>query len=362
MAKIVISGYYGFDNLGDEAILQSMIECFKGIREDVSITVLSSKPEVTAKRYKVNSVNRHKVLSVIREIKNCSLFISGGGSLLQDVTGWKSIPFYLGQVGLALLLGKPAVIYAQGIGPINSNLYKKLVYFIASKVKLITVRDRNSFQLLTDYGVKKDLIKNTVDPVFGLAGREWEKGKVLLEKEGLEFKEPLIGIAVRPWDDNKYLKDLARTADYLTDLTGGKVVIIPMYYKQDYPVGQQLYKLMKEEAHLLNKNYTPLEMLEVFSVLDFLVGVRLHSLIFAAIHNVPFVALNYDPKIGSFLREIGVDSQLKIEEIDVDILKRLCKTIWTRREQFTKILAIKRSLFYRIARRDIRDLLQFLED
>jgi polysaccharide pyruvyl transferase CsaB len=360
--KIVISGYYGFDNLGDEAILQAMIEAFREFNEELTITVLSSHPEITSSRYQVQAINRNKLFDIIKVVRDCDLFISGGGSLLQDVTGWKSILFYLGQVYLAQLLGKPTVLYAQGIGPVNINFNRRLICFVTNRAKLITVRDQDSRQLLFDYGVSRELIKTTIDPVFALADREWSRGKVLLEREGIDTTQPLIGISVRPWAGNGYLVALARTADYLTTITGGKVIIIPMYHEQDYPVGQELLELMQEEAFLLEQIYTPLEMLEIFSELELLIGVRLHSLIFAAIHSVPFIALNYDPKIESFIREIGVNSRVNIDEIEEGVLKRICATVWNKRKQFTGILTLKRNLFYRIARRDARKVLQLLED
>src|SRR5690554_5843293 len=114
MTKIIIAGYYGFDNIGDEAILMSMVKAFKSINKEIEILVLSNNPEKTSKEYKVKSINRNNLVAFIKELKNCNLFISGGGSLLQDITGWKSIPFYIGQLVLAKIMRKKTVVFAQG--------------------------------------------------------------------------------------------------------------------------------------------------------------------------------------------------------------------------------------------------------
>ena len=92
MSKVVLSGYYGFNNSGDETILYAMITMFRKIEPSLEITVLSNEPEKTAKQYGVEAVNRWKWGQVFRAVSGCDLFISGGGSLLQDVS--KNSPLY----------------------------------------------------------------------------------------------------------------------------------------------------------------------------------------------------------------------------------------------------------------------------
>ncbi|MFP4016800.1 MAG: polysaccharide pyruvyl transferase family protein [Halanaerobiales bacterium] len=122
MHRYLISGYYGFDNNGDEAILMSIVAALQSINKEIKITVLSANPSVTAGRYNIEAVNRNKFTDIIMAIRNSDLFISGGGSLLQDVTGWKSVPYYLGQVIIAQMMGKKTAFYAQGIGPVKNKI------------------------------------------------------------------------------------------------------------------------------------------------------------------------------------------------------------------------------------------------
>ena len=86
MVRILISGYYGFNNIGDESILQAVVDNLRGKLSDIEVTVLSQNPDFTAQKYEVHSVNRKSVKDIVKAIKNCDLLISGGGSLLQDVT------------------------------------------------------------------------------------------------------------------------------------------------------------------------------------------------------------------------------------------------------------------------------------
>ena len=96
MAKILLSGYYGFDNAGDEAVLYAILQSLRKAIPDGEITVLSNQPEQTEAQYKVRAVDRWNKKALYREVKNCDLLISGGGSLLQDVTSKNGILYYLG--------------------------------------------------------------------------------------------------------------------------------------------------------------------------------------------------------------------------------------------------------------------------
>lgn len=126
MKNIVISGYYGQLNTGDEAILRVLVDKLKEYERksnsSLNIVVLSSRPELTAKLYNVEAVNRKKIPSVIKAIKRCDIFISGGGSLFQNETSNRSLYYYLFQIFLAKLFGKKVFIFSQGIGPIKGGI------------------------------------------------------------------------------------------------------------------------------------------------------------------------------------------------------------------------------------------------
>lgn len=152
---VVLSGYYGFDNVGDDAILLSIIHSLKKWQHDIEITVLSNNPAATEQTYGVKAVNRWKMKEIRQLLKRADGLISGGGSLMQDQTGMKTIPYYAGVIQIAKWLKKPVFVYAQGMGPINHSLSKFIVRSVFNKVEQITVRDKASQSLLTEIGVRK---------------------------------------------------------------------------------------------------------------------------------------------------------------------------------------------------------------
>ena len=81
--KLMISGYYGFNNCGDEAILKSMVRAFKEKIPQIKIVVLSQNPVQTYQTYQVKAINRLHLISILNCLRDTNLFISGGGGLLQ---------------------------------------------------------------------------------------------------------------------------------------------------------------------------------------------------------------------------------------------------------------------------------------
>ena len=168
MAKVCISGYYGFDNLGDEAVLFSILKTLRDLRIGLRIEVLSQQPQFTEDIYRVTAANRWKLKEIYRALRDSDMLISGGGSLLQDVTGTKSLLYYLGVIWLAQLLGKPVFFYAQGIGPVNTPLGRFLMRLVVNRVNYITVRDESSLLDLEEMKITKPPIQVVADPVLGL--------------------------------------------------------------------------------------------------------------------------------------------------------------------------------------------------
>ena len=78
VVRIVLSGYYGFDNVGDDAILYAIIHSLKEYDPQVEIVVLSQNPKKTEEMYHVDSVKRWSIKEITKALKNADCLISGG--------------------------------------------------------------------------------------------------------------------------------------------------------------------------------------------------------------------------------------------------------------------------------------------
>lgn len=144
MSKLVISGYYGFGNAGDEAMLSAMVSALRALDPTLSITVISGNPADTCRRYPVASVHRLNLWGIAQALRRADFWSAAAAGLLQDVTSGRSIFYYLGILQLACLLGCPIMLYAQGIGPIRSKLARSFMRHIGNRIVAGTVRDAGS--------------------------------------------------------------------------------------------------------------------------------------------------------------------------------------------------------------------------
>ncbi len=306
MKKIVISGYHGFGNIGDEAILKVMITEFN--KMNVDITVLSQNPEETKQKFNVNTVDRTSIFKIIKTIKKSDILVSGGGSLLQESTSRKSIYYYLFIYFIALICKKKTIIYSQGIGPIYRNKSKKMIKYFFNKASFISVRDRNSEKELIRYGIDKKEIKITADPVMGF-DYDYSKKKYNEKKK--------IGFAVKSSKKKDVSDDFVKIIKELHQ-KGYECILIPFHYQEDLSLIHTIEDKLDFKVSSIKEKKNVNDMMDIIADVDLLVGVRLHSLIFAVVTNTPLIGISYDPKIDSFLESIEEKAICDIDHIIVD--------------------------------------------
>lgn len=353
MYKILISGYYGFNNIGDESILRAVIASLKSKLDDIDITVLSQNPESTAKRYNVRSVNRKSFPSILKAVRGCDLLISGGGSLLQDVTSKRSILYYLLIMWLGILLRKKVFIYSQGIGPIISKFNRKLTAWTLRRVDGIVVRDKASKELLVEIGLAAEQIYVTTDPVLRIPKTDLKKGQEILEKEGihLDKNKITVGFAIRERKINScFVEELCTCIRRLIAEKDAQIVLIPFHYSEDMAVINEIEKRLSGNVGCVKHKYLTEEMMSIIGNMDVLVGVRLHSIIHAAVMDVPIIAVSYDPKINSFMHSIDMKAMSSIYDFRSDFFM----------EEFEKTMQNQEEIRARV-RKCLKDLLVKLD-
>lgn len=332
--NILISGYYGFDNSGDDAILKAIVKDLKENNSSVNITVFSKNPLFTKEAYDINAVNRFGIRDIIKAIKNCDLLLSGGGSLLQDITSTRSLLYYLILMKLAKVFNKPVMVYANGIGPIDRKMNRFLTRRILNKVDLITLRDEDSQVFLEDLGVINDNIYITADPVFTLDPTEEEKVIRIFKDEGIPEDKPLVGVSVRNWENAENLVDtLAKSIDYIIKKYDVNVILIPMHYPEDLSISNSiLEKVNHEGCYILKNKYSVEDIMGVIRKLEIIIAMRLHSLIYAATQDIPMVGIVYDPKVEGFLKSIDMAYMCSVEDIEYEELIQNIDYVWKNRE------------------------------
>lgn len=290
---IVVSGYYGFGNLGDEAILAVLCQDLESLGfERRQIVVLSGHPQATRALHQVQSLNRFDFPGIWKALGSARGLVSGGGSLLQDVTSRRSISYYLGLVELALARRVPVIIYGQGIGPVQSAFFQAWVRRAFQKSAAFSLRDGASAELLSAWGVSSPEAGVGADPVF-----QWE----MKPRQTADSRRILLNL--RPygqWPGHaelwlEFLKD-CRDLDY-------EVEFIPLG-----PGDEAMGKKLKEgfSPLVLHARLSLGSPWPCFDGALLCVSMRLHGLIFSALHDLLPVGLNYDPKVEAISAQLQV--------------------------------------------------------
>ena len=299
---ITLSGYYGFDNAGDEALLSAITSSINRLDENADFTILSGAPDKTQTQHNRSAVYYLNPFKIIKTIKNTDLLISGGGSIFQDITSGRSLPYYICVVMLARYYDKPVIFYAQGVGPINRGFSRFLMRLVGNHATMITLRDKDSMDYLHSIGVNQPPMQVTADPVFALqpADEDITDMRRLLAGKNPGGR-PLIGVALRDWPAlDGYQEQLAVLLDeYYSQ--GYGILFIPMSYPDDIKTGAGVAELMQSPSVMLDDALSCRRLLAVIGECTLLIGMRLHALIFAANRGIPFAGISYDPKVASFL-------------------------------------------------------------
>lgn len=290
--RFVLSGYFGFKNFGDEAILSVLVAKLREYGH--KITIISSDTKYTKSKFRfVRSVYTFNIRDLIGAIAKSDFLISGGGSLLQDTTSFKSLIYYLFVIFMGLILGKKVIIFAQGIGPISNPVGQFLTGFLLRFCTYVSVRDVKSQELLKKWGVNSELL---CDPIFSTMIPEVQKEK---------------RVAVQ-------LRNCATmNEDFIDRLAQNVVTSFPDYmidiYSFQDTLDLEVCKKFERAVRLLNSDIrttlfsglTDEQTVSNIAKSEFMVAMRFHALIVGLLAGVKVLGINYDIKVEKLAKEFG---------------------------------------------------------
>ena len=311
--KIIICGNYGATNLGDEAILDGILKLVKNADVSNDVTILAPNPRTVTSVHKVkalpilpcgiksfiNGIFSGSIWKTIDAIRKCDLFILGGGGLFTDEK-MMAIIIWSMQAQFANIFKKPVFCLAQSIGPLDTTFGKLKTASVFKKSSTITVRDNMSADLLERLGVDK--LKVLADPAFCLE----------LDLPVVEAVEKYIVMSLREWPNvspDQY-------ADFILNIWQKyklKTVLVPFQIapENDLNILNQVLEIVKnktqdEIAEIFEYDLDYMKIIQLIARSTAVVGMRLHSLIFATIVHKPFLALSYSLKVRGLVEDLGM--------------------------------------------------------
>lgn len=325
--KIVISGYYGYGSIGDDSVLFSILTGIAKALPDCRVTVLCRNRHTLPRIAGIETVfkSRTNPLSLISSLAKADLFISGGGSLLQDFTSKRSLSYYCALLHLAKLFGCKIFIYANGIGPVKNTKKCRRALFLAD---MISVRDPDSLSLCRQMLSDKSIPMLSADPVFAYP---FSKRGFFPSYDKKLFFTPYFAVSLRSTSKNKEpdMKKLCTAFSRLKN-QGLIPVYVSMQDSYDLEISERMAKMTGGTV------VRPTDANELYFLLEkssFAVGMRLHFLLIAAIAGTPSVALSYDPKVDGCMRSLGIDTVVPAFDFSESELESIIKKA---RENFPK--------------------------
>ena len=299
--EVVISGYYGEGNTGDDALLYAIADGLhrRGVDRIAALCGGEPLPIPGVKR-----IPRFRFSQVRRSIRRAKMLISGGGSLLQDATSTKSLMYYTWVIGEARRAHVPVMIYANGIGPIEKEKNIERAARAIRGAEYISVREEASRDMLTAMGIPAERISVTADPVLlSTPAAARARGNYLV----ISLRET-AGNMTKTVDSMSMEEAVFRSAREMAEKHGLSVVMLPMQPSYDRQICARTAEKLREAGvnALVVENFTTEELREILGGARIVVGMRLHSLIFAATEGVPTLALSYDPKVDAFMEYLGL--------------------------------------------------------
>ncbi|MBR6742331.1 MAG: polysaccharide pyruvyl transferase CsaB [Clostridia bacterium] len=310
---VLISGYYGFGNAGDDSLVSAIIGELSANAPELSCAVLVKNAKKATKRFGVKCIERFNPFAVFFAMRKAKLFISGGGNLIQNGTSNKSLYYYLSTLKMAQLLGLKTMVYANGIGPLYGDKAKKMTAKVLSRCDAISIREPDSAKFVTELCGGENFTLSA-DPAVLLTPATKQRIDFILDKHGVPKDRKFIVVSLREVLNQKEKVSDTEEADFeqqfateLSELcasSGLYPLFIPMQETYDTGVCKRVYDICGRGQFLSGLSVS--ELIALMARSELALGMRLHSLIYALTANIPFIALSYDPKVRAFAEYAGM--------------------------------------------------------
>lgn len=333
--KIMIIGNYGNRNIGDESVLDVLLNEKNFKNNNIKIIIPSRNPKLVEDMHQVKAI-KVPSLKLLWEFFSSDTIIISGGDLFSNLFGFYIIFIPIIAI-LARLIGKKVIYYSIGIYPSSQKSLKVLLLISILFANCISVRDEISLQTIRCIKkIKK--IHIVPDPALKLKPIRSKNASYLLRREGIKKKNLLIGLSLKCLNkhevDDKVINVISKFINWLIKWYNADIVFFPFehnktkHYKIDYFFGLRIKQNIqnKNKFKIIKGEYTPAEIMGMIGKMDFFVGMRYHSLVFAYKMKVPFIGIAYAEKTDSFLKSIGKKS-INVYNLNFNKLKQEFKKL-----------------------------------
>ncbi|MBC9934342.1 polysaccharide pyruvyl transferase family protein [Chitinophaga qingshengii] len=316
MDNILLTGFFGAGNVGDEAVSLAVYEGVKEQLPDAKFSIVTRDPAYTRNFTGITAAKAVKgfypsqdfwlrISKHIGSVKKSDLIVIGGGGILQDVHSWTTIPAFLIPACLGILYNRNVITVGIGVGPVKNGWLKELISFTCNRMAKVQVRDEKSKRVLIECGVQADKITVTADVVPSLNVKQHVSAQQVTKQA------PVVALAFRKWPDLDE-EGLVAICSKLIE-KGVHIKMLGYESGPDKKFYEQL--IMKFEPRHQGKIsiHIPADLKDAMQEVrnaDFLFSMRLHGCVFAAAIGTSFYAVPYDHKVTEFMRRLSLEDRM----------------------------------------------------
>lgn len=333
MKRVILAGYIGFGNCGDEAMLAGAIAWLRQHFAPEEILILSADPAASELEH---GVGARRALPLGRGVVFKSLarparwrtlaalwradlvvWVAGSG-IFSDARG-STIGQFWPLFRLLRALARHFIFLSASVGPIEHEASRRVIRRIAAHTDAFGLRDSESVALLRSLLGERPNIFSMADMALELAPEGLTRAQALWAEEGLPRDRPCVAFCpicffqtpeqvprARQYEE-QFAATIARTLDALAASEGLQPVIVPFQRGYDHEIARRVAGQMRHQATILRGGYHPGEMLGLLARMRLVIGVRFHSLVLAAMAGTPLVPILYDDKSRGFIRDLGLE-------------------------------------------------------
>jgi polysaccharide pyruvyl transferase CsaB len=380
---VLVVGYYGFGNTGDEAILSALAAGLRKRLPSARIVVTSGDPGQTRHRHGVEALPWRDPLSIAEAVKQSDLVVIGGGGLFQDYGGIEAgtmltprhggVTFYAGPAVLAALAKKPVALHGLGFGPLASPEARRIVRAVAGGAARLSVRDAASRALLAEIGVPEERVFVSADPAFLLSSEHVRPEDILIGM-GLEPRAPIVGVALRPWSrgaqPDAWEPAVAAALDLFVERTGATLLFVPFEKTpwtddDDFALASRIRRRLAhaDRAAVLSGLLAAQDTASLLAGCDLVLGMRFHAAVFAISGGVPPVAIAYDPKVEALMAAAGLEDLVEpIHGLSAASLAARMERAHAERGRWSEVTSVAAAAQRRLADEDLQALARLVEN
>lgn len=316
--KILIKGYYGHNNLGDDYILYSILNSLNSVGK-FNVTVVSA-----GDRYQdfFDRFQNLRVTEFCREWKGfakrfalirCDLWIIGGGGLWPSEKS-KNVHILLDEIQFAKKFGAKICFYGIDINSINEPTNIEAWKGILDEADLFIVRNSKTKYLLD--GLKNNNVIKSSDITFGLITPDEKKlSRSVLHKLGLKDQEYILWAIPMEFTEGRNSTRYSKFITSLQSLANKSMfhnyvhVFLPFNYNKDLELLEDISKGIDGKSIICDNSF-PLSIEEkriLFKYARSGVFMRFHSVMFSIYYALPGVFISYSDKTSDVLKEVDLE-------------------------------------------------------